>query len=237
MPVAGMLRRPYNAPKIAGCDPLGRIAAGPLARKAAATGCATGVSGNSDQAVSEENKSQEAAPEDAEPREAEGEGNGAPAPASTADAAEAAAADLTRLKDQLLRMAADFDNYRKRSRRDLQEAERRAQEDLVKALLPTFDNLERASEHTESAADLKSLMDGLQMVQRQFKDALAGLGIERVGEVGVAFDPAEHEAVQNVETAEFPVGAVARVLQPGYRWKGRLMRPALVVVARAPSGS
>jgi molecular chaperone GrpE len=181
--------------------------------------------------VSEENKPEEAAPEDAEPREAEGEANGAPSTDPAADMA----ADLARLKDQLLRMAADFDNYRKRSRRDVQEAERRAQEDLVKALLPTFDNLERASAHTESAADLKSLVDGLQMVQRQFKDTLAGLGIERVGEVGVPFDPAEHEAVQNVETAEFPAGAVARILQPGYRWKGRLVRPALVVVARSPA--
>jgi molecular chaperone GrpE len=181
--------------------------------------------------VSQENKPEEAAPEDAEPREAEGNGAGAQ------DPAESAAADLARLKDQLLRMAADFDNYRKRSRRDIQEAERRAQEDLVKALLPTFDNLERASVHTESAADLKSLTDGLQMVQRQFKDALASMGIERFGEVGVAFDPAEYEAVQNLETTEIPAGAVARVLAPGYRWKGRLMRPALVVVARAPSGA
>jgi molecular chaperone GrpE len=148
---------------------------------------------------------------------------------------QALAAEVARLKDQLLRMAADFDNYRKRTRRDVQEAERRSQEDIVKALLPTFDNLERASAHTEAAADLKGLVNGLQMVQRQFRDALAGLGIERVGEAGAAFDPAEHEAVQNVETSEYPPGAVAQVLQSGYRWKGRLVRPALVVVARAPS--
>jgi molecular chaperone GrpE len=180
--------------------------------------------------VSEETKPEEAAPETAEPRESQGEENGAPDPAAEVQA------DLARVKDQLLRMAADFDNYRKRSRRDVQEAERRAQDDLVRALLPTFDNLERASAHTGSAADLKSLVDGLEMVQRQFKDTLQSLGIERVGEAGVAFDPAEHEAVQNVETSEYPVGAVAQVLQPGYRWKGRLMRPALVVVARAPSG-
>ena len=145
------------------------------------------------------------------------------------------AAEVARLKDQLLRTAADFDNYRKRTRREVQDAERRAQEDVVKALLPTFDNLERASVHTEAAADLKSLVNGLQMVQRQFRDALAGLGIERVGEVGTPFDPAEHEAVQNVETSDHPAGAVAQVLQSGYRWKGRLVRPALVVVARAPS--
>jgi molecular chaperone GrpE len=180
--------------------------------------------------VSEETKSQDAASEEAGPQ-AEGEGNGTAA----ADPLAEALADVARLKDQLLRMAADFDNYRKRSRRDVQEAERRAQEDLVKALLPTFDNLERASAHTESAADLKGLVDGLQMVQRQFKDTLAGLGIERIGEAGTAFDPAEHEAVQNVETTEVPAGAIARVLQPGYRWKGRLVRPALVVVARTPS--
>ena len=130
-------------------------------------------------------------------------------------------------------MAADFDNYRKRARRDIADAERRVQEDLLKALLPTFDNLERASGHAESSADVKALGEGIKMVLRQFQDTLVSLGIERVVSLGKPFDPAEHEAVQHVQSDEVPPGAVVQELQGGYRWQGRLMRPALVVVSKA----
>lgn len=150
-----------------------------------------------------------------------------------AEAPEGPEAELARTKDRLLRMAADFDNYRKRSRRDIADAERRVQEDLLKALLPTFDNLERAAGHAESAPDVKALTEGLKMVIRQFQDTLSSLGIERVASVGKAFDPAEHEAVQHVHSDEVPPGAVVQELQGGYRWQGRLMRPALVVVSKA----
>lgn len=145
--------------------------------------------------------------------------------------------ELVRVREQLLRMAADFDNYRKRSRRDVAEAERRVQEQLIRALLPSFDNIERAANHAESASDLASLLEGLGMVQRQFQDTLKGLGIDRVKSMGEPFDPAEHEAVQHIETAEVAPGAVAQELQPGYRWNGRLVRPAMVVVAKAPTAT
>ncbi|HEU4579225.1 MAG TPA: nucleotide exchange factor GrpE [Polyangiaceae bacterium] len=145
--------------------------------------------------------------------------------------------EIAKLKDRLLRTAADFDNYRKRSRRDLEEAEKRVQENLVRSLLPTFDNLERAVAHAESATDVKALADGIKLVMRQFQDTLSGLGIERVQTVGKAFDPAEHEAVQHVVSTEVPPGAIVTELQPGYRWQGRLMRPALVVVSKAASPS
>lgn len=187
--------------------------------------------------MSSENVTEEAVSENPEPSEQQGAGS-EEAPSESAEApSEVMAADLARLKDQLLRMAADFDNYRKRSRKDVQEAERRAQEELVRALLPTIDNVERATKHAQTATDLKGLIEGLEMVSKQFHDALSGLGIERVGDKGVAFDPTEHEAVQNVETTEVPPGAVADVLQPGYRWKGRLVRPALVVVAKGPAAN
>jgi molecular chaperone GrpE len=75
------------------------------------------------------------------------------------------------------------------------------------------------------------------MVIRQFQDTLGGLGIERVATVGKPFDPAEHEAVQHVQSADMPPGAVVQELQPGYRWQGKLMRPALVVVAKGASPS
>lgn len=156
---------------------------------------------------------------------------------TAAEAPESLEAELARTKDRLLRMAADFDNYRKRARRDIADAERRVQEDLLKALLPTFDNLERAAGHAESAPDVKALAEGLNMVIRQFQDTLASLGIERVVSVGKPFDPAEHEAVQHVHSDEVPPGAVVQELQGGYRWQGRLMRPALVVVSKAPASA
>jgi molecular chaperone GrpE len=144
-------------------------------------------------------------------------------------------AELARTKERLLRTAADFDNYRKRTRRDISEAERRVQESLLSVLVPPFDNLERAAAHAESANDVKALAEGLKMVLRQFEDALASAGIQRIVSLGKPFDPAEHEAVQHVVTEDVPPGAVAQELRAGYRWQDRLIRPALVVVAKAPA--
>ncbi len=158
------------------------------------------------------------------------------APARAADAAqEGPEAEIARLRERLLRMAADFDNYRKRTRKDISEAERRVQENLLQVLVPPFDNLERAASHAESAQDVKALAEGLKMVLRQFEDALGTVGIERIVSVGKPFDPTEHEAVQHVHTDEVPPGAVAQELRAGYRWQDRLIRPALVVVAKAPT--
>ena len=91
--------------------------------------------------------------------------------------------------------------------------------------------------HAGTAADLKALTEGLKMVMRQFQDTLSSLGIERVATQGKPFDPAEHEAVQHVASDEVPPGAVVQELQAGYRWQGRLMRPALVVVSKPNSSS
>jgi molecular chaperone GrpE len=153
-------------------------------------------------------------------------------PATESEAPEGPEAEVARLRERLLRMAADFDNYRKRARRDISDAERQVQESLLQKLLPTFDNLERASGHAGSAQDVKALAEGLHMVLRQFQDALTSLGIERIAAEGSPFDPAAHEAVQHVETAEAAPGVVVKELQAGYRWQGRLLRPALVVVSK-----
>lgn len=157
------------------------------------------------------------------------------APAESSDPLEQARAEAARFRDQLLRTAADFDNFRKRSRRDTQDAERRSREELLRELLPVFDNLERATQHAESASDVKSLADGIAMVMRQFEDTLQKLGVERVKSVGQTFDPAVHEAIQHQETAEHEPGTVAAEYQAGYRIGDRVVRPALVVVAKAPS--
>jgi molecular chaperone GrpE len=151
------------------------------------------------------------------------------------DPLESAKAEVAKLRDQLLRTAADFDNFRKRSRRELGEVEKRAREDLIKDLLPVFDNLERATAHAETATDVKALGDGIGLVMRQFLDTLAKIGIERIKSQGAAFDPAFHEAVQQFETNEHPPGTVMHEVQAGYKQGDKLVRPAIVVVAKAPS--
>jgi len=152
------------------------------------------------------------------------------------DPLEAAQAEAIRLRDQLLRTAADFDNYRKRTRREVEDAERRGREDLLRELLPVFDNLERATMHAETAADVNSLADGIAMVRRQFLDTLAKIGIERIEALGKPFDPAVHEAIQQIETDEFEPGTVANEFQAGYRMGERLVRPSMVVVAKKLAG-
>ncbi len=153
------------------------------------------------------------------------------------DPLEVARAEQARLKDQLLRVAADFDNFRKRSRRDIVEAERKVREDQLREFLPVFDNLERAATHAESATDVKALLDGIHMVLRQFQDTLGKLGVERLDAVGQSFDPALHEAISHIETRDFPPGFVAAEAQAGYRMNDRVVRPALVVVAKAPAAA
>ena len=159
--------------------------------------------------------------------------SGEQAPAGAA--AEGPEVELARLRERLLRTAADFDNYRKRARRDIFDAERRVQENLLQVLVPPFDNLERAAQHAESADDVKALAEGLKMVLRQFEDALGTVGIQRISSLGKPFDPSEHEAVQHIQTNDVPPGVVAQELRAGYRWQDRLIRPALVVVAKAPA--
>lgn len=192
------------------------------------------------EASSPEDDSQAAAEEPSEPKNGAQNATGAPpAPAASdappADPLEAARAEALKNRDQLLRVAADFDNYKKRARRELSDAIKMSREEVLRDLLPVFDNLERASAHAETATDTKALADGISMVQRQFVDVLGKLGIERVVSAGQPFNPAVHEAVQHLETDEFPPGVVAAELQAGYRAGDRVLRPALVVVAKSKS--
>jgi molecular chaperone GrpE len=177
------------------------------------------------------------------PPAAEAVADAAPPPATEAEAGQEAApdpleqakAEQAKLKDQLLRTLADFDNFRKRSRREHTDAERRGRDDVLKELLPVFDNLDRAAAHAETATDVKALADGITLVLRQFTDTLGRLGIERVPAVGRPFDPSVHEAVQQMETSDFEPGTIAAEVQAGYRTSEKLIRPALVVVAKAPA--
>jgi len=148
---------------------------------------------------------------------------------------EKAQEEAAKLKDMLVRTAADFDNFRKRTRRELEDARRGGREDLLKELLPVFDNLERAIQSAQKANDVKAVSDGLGMILKQFDSTLGRAGIQRVVTVGAMFDPSQHEAIQQMETDEHPPGTVVAEVQPGYKEGDRLVRAAMVVVAKPKS--
>ncbi|MFW6067736.1 MAG: nucleotide exchange factor GrpE [Myxococcota bacterium] len=142
-----------------------------------------------------------------------------------------------RLKEQLLRIAADFENFRKRAKRDVEEAERRGREEALREVLPVIDNLERAVAAADSATEVQAVAEGVRMVLRMFEDVAGRIGLERVHSVGQRFDPNVHDAMQQHESSEHPPGTIVQELVPGYRLGERLLRPALVAVARPPQGS
>jgi molecular chaperone GrpE len=150
-------------------------------------------------------------------------------------ALEAALSEVARIKDQLLRTAADFDNFRKRSRREIDDAVRQGKETAVRELLPVFDNLERAIQHAGQATDVKAVADGVGMVLRQFLEAAGRLGIRRIEAVGQPFDPMRHEAIQQMETTEHPAGTIVAEVQPGYTIGDKLVRASMVIVAKPPA--
>ncbi len=170
------------------------------------------------------------------------ETNGSPL-ASTAesdappDSRSEARAEAARYKDQWMRVAADFDNYRKRARRDVEDSRKAGREELLKDLLPVFDNLERGVHSAQRAQDVKAVVDGLAMILRQFTEVLGRVGIAKVPTTGVAFDPSVHEAIQQIETDDHPPGTVVAEVQPGYTHADRLVRAAMVVVAKPKAGA
>lgn len=169
----------------------------------------------------------------APPAEAEG---GAEQPEGEAlDPLAAARAESERLKDMWMRTAADFDNFRKRTRREVEDARRAGAEDLLRTVLPVFDNLERAIQSSQRATEIKAVADGLSMVLKQFVDAVGRAGIQKIATIGHPFDPSVHEAIQQVETTDHPPGTVIAEVQPGYTQGERLIRAAMVVVAKAKS--
>lgn len=156
-------------------------------------------------------------------------------PPPAPDPVSAAKEEAARMKDQWMRTAADFDNFRKRTRREIDDARRGGREDLLKELLPVFDNLERGIQSAKTATEVKAVVDGLQMILKQFESTLSRVGIQKVPAVGSPFDPNLHEAIQQVETSEHPPGTVVAEVQPGYMAGERLVRAAMVVVAKPKS--
>ncbi len=141
-------------------------------------------------------------------------------------------AERDKLRDQLLRTAADFENFRKRTKKDLEEATRKGKEDVLREVLPVIDNLERAVAASEDAKTVEAVAEGVKMVLRLFEETATRVGLERVAAVGERFDPAVHDAVQQLESPEHKPGTVVGEVVPGYKLGPRLLRAAMVVVAK-----
>ncbi len=138
-----------------------------------------------------------------------------------------------RLNDRLLRSLADFDNYRKRMQKELGEAHSLALAETLRALLPVLDSFERALAAGGGAEELRK---GVELMARQFQDGARRLGLEPIASLGEPFDPHWHEAIEAVERKDVADNTVIEELQRGYRLKDRLLRPAMVKVARNPKG-
>jgi len=158
-------------------------------------------------------------------------------PEAEADPLATALAERDRFRDQMLRTAADFDNFRKRVRRETEEARARGRDDMLREMLAVLDNFERAIEHAQAGGDPTAVLAGLAMVQKLLADTLERAGVTVVDEEGVPFDPAVHDALQQEVTDEVPAGTVVRIVQKGYKTGDRLVRPATVVVAASRPGS
>jgi molecular chaperone GrpE len=145
---------------------------------------------------------------------------------------EAAEKDAKDLKDKWLRAAADLENTRKRTKREIDDAKFDAKNKVLKEMLPVVDNLERAIEHAGGGGEKNPIVEGVQLVLRQFQTAFERLEVTVVEAMGQPFDPNLHEAISQQESDQ-PPGTIVQVLQRGYRAGERLLRPALVVVAKA----
>jgi len=148
---------------------------------------------------------------------------------------DALLADRASLYDKLLRRQAEFDNYRKRIERERTEVYQHGREDVLLQFLPVVDNFERAlSSLEQSEGDAEALRRGVELIHKQFKDALSKLGLEPVEAVGHTFDPHVHEAVTTEATDKHKENTVIEEFQRGYKIGDRLLRPAKVKVASTP---
>ena len=181
-------------------------------------------------------KNQEQPEDETEQTEAAGEANDVEEPGE-ADPVEALAAENAELKDRLMRALAEVENVRRRADKDRQDAARFGPSGLAKELLTVADNLGRAlqavtEEDREASPSVKNLVVGVEMIEKQFMDAFERFHIKRIDPVGEKFSYEQHQAMSEATGTGQPAGTVVQVLQPGYMMHERLLRPAMVVVAK-----
>src|ERR1700723_1881296 len=151
----------------------------------------------------------------------------------TASETEKLKAERDALLDRLARLQAEFDNARKRAVREQQDFREFAAAEVIKSFLPTIDSFERA---LKAGGDATEFRNGVELIYRQFQDALQKIGVQAIPAVGQTFDPRVHEAIEMVDTTDVPDHHVVDELQRGYKYKDRMLRPAMVRVARNTRG-
>jgi len=173
-----------------------------------------------------------------EERVAAAEKGSGPVGDGSAAGSEDMALELKQSQDRLLRLQADFENFRRRALKEKTEAHQYGHQNLVKDLLSSVDNLDRAIDHAsqKGGGDLESLLQGVELVRRELLGALAKNGVTRVEALGQPFDPALHEAMAQAPDGSVEPNTVIEELQKGYKLRDRLLRPSRVIVARAPEG-
>lgn len=159
---------------------------------------------------------------------------GAEATPQGEDDCEGLQADLDRFRDLALRSQADFENYKKRSAREKEEAIRYANSSLLEKLIAIVDNFELGLEAARAEGEKSPVFMGMSMVLKQLMDFLADSGLQPIDATGKKFDPNLHEAIAHEANAEIPEGTVVRQTRRGYRMKDRLLRPSSVVVSSGP---
>jgi len=143
---------------------------------------------------------------------------------------QAARDDAEAMFARYQRLAADFENYKRRTRQELADRTQYANEELLRKLLPILDNFRRALDHAPEGID-RNWFEGIKLVARQFEETLQAQGLSTIPAVGEKFDPSQHEAIAREETDEHAEGTVVEEMQPGYRLHQRVLRPTLVKVA------
>ena len=144
-----------------------------------------------------------------------------------------AVAEVASLKDQMLRIQADAQNVRRRAEQDVEKAHKFGVEKFANEMLPIVDSLERAIEAFGEDEALKPMREGVEMTMSMFLSGLAKFNMEQVNPMGETFDPALHQAMSMVEVPDAKPNSVISVMQKGYTLHGRLVRPAMVMVAKA----
>lgn len=173
--------------------------------------------------------------EDADEQAVSGDSEQAQTEPQGEDALAALTAERDELKDRVLRVAAEMENYKKRSERDKADFLKRANESLVRDLLPVLDGLERAAAHAQEEDEDQAVSKGLSLLQQELSKVLERYGLEKVEAMGLAFNPEFHEAMMQQDDPEAEENTVLQELQKGYIFQGRLLRPAMVVVSKKPA--
>jgi len=164
-----------------------------------------------------------------------GTNDNAPAESASVPELEKLVAEKTDMRNALVRLQADFENYRKRIERERHQERHRGAETLVEHLLPVLDAFDRAiSAHPDAAHD--EYRTGFQLIRKQLFDALTKQGLQKIETDGKRFDPHMHHAIERRETSDEPDGAILEELQAGYTFHGKVLRPAMVRVAVNPEG-